>query len=458
MAMFNYRYEALQHYDSFRILVLHPTPNALDPLTCTILHERLSDDSLKYEAVSYTWGNSGLTHEILCNQPRQRLLIGANCHSALRRLRLTNEDRILWIDAICINQEDLVERARQVCVMRNIYSGASEVMVMLSDTPPECRLLLAGLARARQLDDAEFGPVDLTEERYEELKAPPDRGTVRQLEALFEDPWFKRTWVLQEVYKRTNLTMMYGTAAIEFDELEKLYYGYGGTRVTRVKWPLPLQFIQSGHAGHEYWTLQFTLWNRLHSSRECVATDPRDKVFALKSLLGARQSELDYLVDYAQSVEDCFKRIAGFLLPVVGLRILLAVRHPHSLNMASWIPDWSQNLPLQFFAFNFESEEAMHLWNRTIPAGVDDQERVLRSYSCTGLGIRPRLHVAGYRHAQIVECSEHFVFDNIDDAESQMRQLYNALDHVRQYLDESSKTIFATTTHIFNQKVHGGKR
>jgi hypothetical protein len=131
--MLTYRYRPLKHDDSIRILVLHPSVNSSDPVTCTIQHARLSDTSLEYEALSYTWGGSTRTQTISFSSGRRELLVGENCRDALWRLRLGDRDRVLWIDAICINQENLAERTRQVRIMDVVYRRAFNVVVFLGE-------------------------------------------------------------------------------------------------------------------------------------------------------------------------------------------------------------------------------------------------------------------------------------------------------------------------------------
>jgi len=453
-----YQYQPLQHSDSIRILILHPSPDESDPIECTICHENLSDEELYYEAVSYTWGNSNLTHVIHCNDAKQRLSVGENCHAALRRLRLPEERRALWIDAVCINQEDLSERGHQVRMMKDVYDFASGVMVMLNDKVPECRLLLDELAEANSILD------ELTEagvERYYRARMqPPVRNRpgatiVRELETLFEDPWFRRTWVLQEVHDKNLVTIMYGSTTIGVDALKMLYFGYSGTRVTRTAWPLPLRLMTEDL--DEYTTSQFNLWNRLFRSRTCLATDPRDKVFALTSLVELGQEQLNHLIDYAQSVETCFKRAAIFFLPVLGLRILAATRHPHELEMASWIPDWSQTLPLRYTPFYFEA------WDGDLDEGVyssiniENQKRALLSHSYDESHISPALHVVGCQYARIVECSQVLQFVDDDDVARQMLQVYNHINNLRLCLNKESKSDNTETPKHFSGEILDGK-
>ncbi|KAF8859326.1 heterokaryon incompatibility, partial [Acephala macrosclerotiorum] len=84
-----------------------------------------------YEALSYVWGESDPPCWILCNG--QRKSVTPNLGAALRRLRYKEKWRLVWIDAICVNQEDLDERSQQVMLMRNIYSPARRVIVWLGE-------------------------------------------------------------------------------------------------------------------------------------------------------------------------------------------------------------------------------------------------------------------------------------------------------------------------------------
>ena len=62
-----------------------------------------------------------------------RLSITQNLSAALHRLRLPKEPRVFWVDAICINQDDVVERNQHIGIMRHIYKSAREVMVWVGE-------------------------------------------------------------------------------------------------------------------------------------------------------------------------------------------------------------------------------------------------------------------------------------------------------------------------------------
>ncbi|KAH8883497.1 heterokaryon incompatibility, partial [Thozetella sp. PMI_491] len=84
-----------------------------------------------YEALSYVWGPPNFSESISCHGVACK--VTPNLLAALRRLRYTNKDRTLWVDAICIRQSDIDERIQQVSRMGDIYSQASRVLVWLGD-------------------------------------------------------------------------------------------------------------------------------------------------------------------------------------------------------------------------------------------------------------------------------------------------------------------------------------
>lgn len=423
--MLPYRYHPLQCSDSIRLLVLHPSPTQLDPVLCTVRHSRLSEASLKYEALSYTWGDATQKQAIYFASGSRELSVTKNCLSALLHLRYTHDDRMLWVDAICINQEDLKERASQVRMMDKIFERAFNVMVFLGDANPRNDILFKELAAADEVV-SRVGHCN---------RPPPSKAVIQQLEELFQNPWFKRVWVLQEVCAKKSVTFMCGSARFSYLSLLNLYMGHRGTVVTKEFWPLTTQWIR--RPPEEFSTPQFSLWNRLGESRDYLATDPRDRVFALKSLIGLEQSRMNRLIDYTRSVEECFTDVATFLLPVLGLRLLSAARHPHRRKMPSWIPDWSQTLPLQLLNFLIEFPKS---GQPVSPARASQKQRYeIRPFLASDKESHLELRVIGCRYAQIVKSSQVFRFRNGEDARRQMKRLYSSLDNLRHFVGTESK-------------------
>lgn len=73
----------------------------------------------EYETISYVWGDPNLKATVYVNG--RGALVPASPERVLRRMRLPVRIRVLWIDALCIKQDDLQEKQQQVAIMGEIY-------------------------------------------------------------------------------------------------------------------------------------------------------------------------------------------------------------------------------------------------------------------------------------------------------------------------------------------------
>ena len=85
-----------------------------------------------YEALSYVWGSDEKPFRVACNQ-KSGIPVTASLYHALRDLRLEDEIRTIWADAICINQHDVPERNHQVLLMDRVYKGAQKVVTYVGE-------------------------------------------------------------------------------------------------------------------------------------------------------------------------------------------------------------------------------------------------------------------------------------------------------------------------------------
>lgn len=106
-----------------------PDNDHTDDIHCTFSIASL-DDELDYEALSYVWGNTDSQKPVYLHG--HSFSITRNFYDALSHMRRATE-RVLWADALCINQDDLQERASQVAHMQHIYANASTVVAYLGD-------------------------------------------------------------------------------------------------------------------------------------------------------------------------------------------------------------------------------------------------------------------------------------------------------------------------------------
>lgn len=129
-----YQYPSGTRRGQIRLLRLIPHNDNKSPIECTLFLYTLNSENRRshlYEALSYTWGSPELTHSISVDG--DFFPVAANLYRALERLRDAVLERILWIDAICINQADDAEKSQQVQAMSMVYAYASRVIVWLGD-------------------------------------------------------------------------------------------------------------------------------------------------------------------------------------------------------------------------------------------------------------------------------------------------------------------------------------
>ncbi|EKG16420.1 hypothetical protein MPH_06389 [Macrophomina phaseolina MS6] len=137
-------------------------------------------------------------------------------------------ERILWVDAICINQDDLEERAAQVKIMSRIYDKALEVLVWLGEGLDNARLLQAAISRVNKED----GDLDELARKWrnsltnfiregfgdEDAELPEDcilaPAEIEEMSQWLTRAWFTRTWVVQELSLAQRVRMFAGS--VEF--------------------------------------------------------------------------------------------------------------------------------------------------------------------------------------------------------------------------------------------------
>ncbi|KAF2185186.1 hypothetical protein K469DRAFT_518222, partial [Zopfia rhizophila CBS 207.26] len=111
----------------FRTVTLHyGAPSS--PLQCSLTPASLSSPP-QYNALTCVWGHEATRSQITLNS--HLFSVTANLVSALHRIRSDTEDRVLWIDALAINQCDIAERNHRVARMRDIYAAAELVLAWL---------------------------------------------------------------------------------------------------------------------------------------------------------------------------------------------------------------------------------------------------------------------------------------------------------------------------------------
>lgn len=117
---------------------------------------------------------------------QRRLAVSRELILALKYLRFPNEDRILWIDALCINQADHEERNHQVQMMSQIYNNATQVCIWLGEDNDDSATAISFIREIMKLEN--FDSISEKKENAHKW---------RSLLLLMQRPWFSRRWVVQ---------------------------------------------------------------------------------------------------------------------------------------------------------------------------------------------------------------------------------------------------------------------
>lgn len=164
-----------------RILRLQPHQDKQSAIRCQLsdLELRSSEGLCPYEALSYVWGSPDKPHTI--DIDGYSLSVGANLYAALLSLRYTSLERILWVDALCIDQTNITEKEQQIQLMAEIYAKARSVIIWLGEATTA-----ATEDALEEIRDAAAGTSNGVE-----ISVPEEEPILEILKL----PWFKRVWV-----------------------------------------------------------------------------------------------------------------------------------------------------------------------------------------------------------------------------------------------------------------------
>ncbi|TVY82068.1 Heterokaryon incompatibility protein 6 OR allele [Lachnellula suecica] len=354
MASPRYRYSRLLP-EYIRVLELHPgTFNA--PLACNILTQQI--EGQPYEALSYVWGDPTPVALVRCIDEinEGELGVGKGLANALFAFRLTDRARCIWIDALCINQEDVFERQSQVRLMGTIYSTAERVLCWLGpfDNQNENAESRARLA-VSFLRSFNSKPTESLLEVRQHLHSGKDEEKVDgpllkswlAIKELFNVEYFHRAWIIQEIGLARTARLFWGTQDVWLDWTEvATFCNFMDTQGASVVNNLQLKTWVVNHV-NQVWSLDpnHSFVEILHMGRVHNSTDPRDHIYALLSHPRAKMNgSLVVQPNYSITPAEAYVELALKVIEQTqSLEILGFVEHdekPGILALPSWVPDW----------------------------------------------------------------------------------------------------------------------
>ncbi len=351
--------------DEIRLLILSPGRGS-GSVCCRLTHVSLASKP-KYEALSYAWGDASETSDIECGG--QPIRVTRSLESALRNLRDPTRDRILWADALCIDQANSSEKSHQVQLMAKIYSYSERALIWLGEETEELTASFRALNFLHEMfleheEDYPHGAEryyhypDGPYPNFERLKTTADEWA-EPVVHLIGQPWFLRRWVIQEVARAPHATVVCGHRLLSWSNLAAVFWSLAANCAFQLL--QPSQTLQSSQVTAAMTSVIImelirrdviekggsALLGLLISVRCYQSGDPRDIIF---SLLGIA-SELscygdDVTPDYNAPVEEVYRRFV--VAHITRRNSLLTLSTPYdyskstSLNLPSWVPDFAQ--------------------------------------------------------------------------------------------------------------------
>ncbi len=385
----------------FRLLDLYPSPSHSAPIVCDISCNPINDPK-PYTALSYVWGSDDRTHT--AEIAGKLFKITQSLDEALRHIRDRNRAVTLWIDQVCINQDNNAEKSAQVNLMRNIYTFAAQVLVWLGQAADDSDAVMAlwhdlGL-EARRLGIESYRTrkaVGGLMRKLEHIKAFGEDDEVRTFQPLIREfipriralmrakaawarrPWFRRVWVLQEfALPRKIPVFVCGNMKVDADVVflavntrrifhSQVLYGepvisesiQGGMVKMSRGWAEAIsvfsvvrkqrQIFDQGRPGVGDSVVD--ILREMYVDKGMDATDERDRVFAVLGV-ASDSEQLGLRADY--DVEDCsviYAQVAKALIQKAGrLEVLSWSQFPKAQSrrfitpLPTWAPDWRSYL------------------------------------------------------------------------------------------------------------------
>ncbi|KAF2968947.1 hypothetical protein GQX73_g4617 [Xylaria multiplex] len=346
--------------DPFQYRPIEPTefrlvrllPENMSIIKCEVLHTSFEAEPEKYIAVSYTWGDTEPNVKI--HLDGCSFYITSNLYGTLKRLRKRRGSVTIWVDALCINQRDEIERSQQVALMTQIYGQAESVVAWLG---PELDNSELAFKLIKELDKG----TDL-----ELLGTVADKKWNLHFAAivkLFERDFWGRLWVVQEILNAKFVLVYCGNSEVTWDVLQNISSAFKHHEAA-INHRFPRGIARGSRQGRSYahilgWEGPASinilkpqvndgpemLLDALRICRKKLAAEPRDKVFGILGIL-PESVRCHFPPDYNMSLRELYTNVVDMLLHTTRRVDVIcdAIYFPiytNTVRLPTWVPDWS---------------------------------------------------------------------------------------------------------------------
>ncbi|KAF4460532.1 Heterokaryon incompatibility [Fusarium albosuccineum] len=327
-----------------------------------------------FDALSYTWGSLSETFSLRVNG--QEMKIHRNLHLALPYLCRRPSPRPLWVDAVCINQNDDEEKMAQIRRMSAIYRHATQVWVWLG----------AGLNHTAEAIETLPLMAQVGKRSTQTATSPVDEGIMPEAPELpspsspiwdsildiISNGWFGRVWIVQESALARDLRFLVGTNEVDgemlhavvttasllaerfyhvsmWDKARKFHDTQRSQAVFGIRDLVQKSFLETSNPGQPRAPKQL-VWIIYQMTQNMQCSEPRDRVYGSLGLIPDDQRELLGSFSNTASLAELYANFGqrGLTQPNPVAPMWFALLHRSTMpgkidNLPSWCPDFHQS-------------------------------------------------------------------------------------------------------------------
>ncbi|KAH7370435.1 heterokaryon incompatibility protein-domain-containing protein [Rhexocercosporidium sp. MPI-PUGE-AT-0058] len=321
-----YPYLPLHRTNHVRLLCLLPAARPMR-IECQLVPASLERSSNCYEALSYAWGKSEDQHRrypIWIDDVQ--VWVQENLYHALLALRKVNQTRILWVDAICVNQLDIEERGSQIQQMCGIYGQAERVITWVGLDSDGGSLLAMSFVEKIYEEVFPDGPDNDAEMRkypmHRLTNDPTNKCKWEALAHFCNRRYWTRRWIIQEIALASRCVIQCGDKTLDWDKFQAVCleivrpsdlrneFAAGVQLVTSIGQSLAVTYAKLRSQRTKVHSLQFLL----EAFEQARCKEPKDKIFAILGLIDHSSRET-LVADYKKSLFELWVDVVWFMLP-----------------------------------------------------------------------------------------------------------------------------------------------
>ncbi|EXJ66909.1 uncharacterized protein A1O5_10104 [Cladophialophora psammophila CBS 110553] len=341
-----YTYKPLEKGSFIRLLRLHPG-HGKEELKGELKRVSLELTKSRYPftALSYVWGNS--LKPFVLSIGDYALRITASLYFALKRLREEKRSVLLWADAICIDQENDVEKGHQVRLMSNIYKSALRVCAWLGNEADQSNAAIDCLCAIKKSTEPSNQAATVW---FPSTESPVWEAITK----FFGRDWFRRVWIVQELVLAPHIILLCGNRSFQWDDIyvpatlcatkaDKSKLALMKSVSKTMAPVLSLGKLRRAYRRQVADAAQRELLTLFEDFEHTECSRRRDKLFAFFGLAcDADDSGFD--PDYVAPLEAVVRRYAEvFVRRAKGMELLYhagVIDLESRARFPSWVPNW----------------------------------------------------------------------------------------------------------------------